>query len=136
MNETNLNETISKTSDFINGANQWGATSLMVYVTLFIVAIVCIMFFISNKNAKGWTDYFVNLQRETTQALQNNTVVMGKVLDTFKEHNALLSEVLRNLRDNDNKLHANGQKLMEHSAKLNEILNTIKEIKENFIKDK
>lgn len=122
----------NSTGDFIAGANGWGATSLMVYITLFLVVVMVIMFFVINKNANNWTRIIMDLQKETAHTIQQNTNVIGKVLDTLKEHNTLLHEAIKGIRDSEIKLHSNSEKLTANGEKLNEILQHTKEIKENL----
>ena len=122
----------ASTGDFIGSANNWGATSLMVYVTLFLVLVVMIMFFVINRNANSWTRILMDLQKDTNNIIQQNTNVIGKVLDTLKEHNTLLHEAIKGIRDSEIKLHSNSEKLTANGEKLNEILQHTKEIKENL----
>lgn len=122
----------ASTGDFISNANGWGATSLMVYVTLFLVLVVMIMFFVINRNANSWTRILMDLQKDTNNIIQQNTNVIGKVLDTLKEHNTLLHEAIKGIRDSEIKLHSNSEKLAQNSEKLSEILRDTKEIKENL----
>ena len=117
MNGDDISKVTDSASNFINGAEAWGAMSLSVYITLFLAGVVTIILFVVNKNSNNWTKILMDLQKDSNTSIQNNTNVIGHVLDAFKENRAILQATMEKMIKTDSKIDFNSE--------------TIKEIQEN-----
>ena len=117
MNGDDISKVTDSASNFINGAEAWGAMSLSVYITLFLAGVVTIILFVVNKNSNNWTKILMDLQKDSNTSIQNNTNVIGHVLDALKENRAILQATMEKMIKTDSKIDFNSE--------------TIKEIQEN-----
>lgn len=109
---------IRETSELIASSDGWGANAIMLFATIVILIVVGGMFYFFIRNFNRQNDKIVEVTKDTTIAISNNTEAINRQTEVTKE---LLGKAL----DSQDKTHeiakSNGVKLDEIKAELKEM---------------
>ena len=119
------------TGDFIGSAGAWGVMSLSVYVTLFLAVIITLIIYFMSKSNSSFTKLILEAHKDSNSAVQNNTIVMGRILDILKENKAALKDTLDKATHTSEKVEFNGDKINKILENTEILMELVKEVKAN-----
>lgn len=131
MNGEDISKITNSTGDFIGSANAWGVMSLSVYVTLFLAVIVTLIVYVMSKNNNNFTRLVLDAHKDSNSAVQNNTIVMGRILDILKENKQTLKDTLSKATHASEKGEFNGDKIEKILQNTEILMELVKEVKAN-----
>lgn len=131
MNGDDISKITNSTGDFIGSANAWGAMSLSVYITLFLALIITIIIYIFSKNSNNFTKLILEAHKDSNSAVQNNTIVMGRILDILKENRDTLKDTLSKSTHTSEKVEFNGDKIEKILQNTDILMQLVKELKDD-----
>ena len=119
------------TGDFIGSAGAWGVMSLSVYVTLFLAVIITLIIYFMSKSNSNFTKLILEAHKDSNSAVQNNTIVMGRILDILKENKDALKDTLDKATHTSEKVEFNGDKINRILENTEILMELVKEVKAN-----
>ena len=107
----NSPEIIEATSNFIGNASTWGMISFSVYITLFLATVITLFLYINSRHNNRYTQILLDVQKDSTIAITNNTTVSGKILDLLRENETLIKLSLASSQNTESKASINSDKM-------------------------